>query len=265
MTAEQPERERLLDLLAARATEGLDERETGELQELLRKYSDVAEDDMDIAAAAADLALMGAMESELPADLRKRILSSADEHLSSSATVPVADSAVRTSKPAGRRADRGLAYLGWLAAAAALLFAFVQRPEPSIAPTPEVARADFLARSPADLLRADWKASAPGEYGSVSGDVLWSSAEQAGFMRLRGMPANDPQRTQYQLWIVDPSRDKEPVDGGVFDVPAGVTEVVIPIDAKLQVSSPTVFALTREQPGGVVVSEGPLIVVAAAN
>ena len=84
-------------------------------------------------------------------------------------------------------------------------------------------------------------------------------------MRLTGMPANDPATSQYQLWIVDSDRDVNPVDGGVFDIPPGGGEFVIPIDAKLRVSGPEAFAITREKPGGVVVSAGPLLVVAAAG
>ena len=84
-------------------------------------------------------------------------------------------------------------------------------------------------------------------------------------MLLTGMPVNDPATSQYQLWVVDPERDGNPVDGGVFDIPPGVSTVVIPIDAKLAVNDPVAFAITREQPGGVVVSKGPLLVVASAG
>ena len=83
-------------------------------------------------------------------------------------------------------------------------------------------------------------------------------------MRLTGMPANDPKTAQYQLWIIDPERGEQPVDGGVFDIRPGQSEVIIPIDSKLKVSKPAVFAITLEQPGGVVVSKGPLLVVAPA-
>ena len=51
----------------------------------------------------------------------------------------------------------------------------------------------------------------------------------------------------------------------MFDIPAGQTEVLIPIDAKLAVVDPKAFAITAEQPGGVVVSAGPLLVVAPAT
>jgi hypothetical protein len=39
--------------------------------------------------------------------------------------------------------------------------------------------------------------------------------------------------------------------------------VRVPFGAKLPIISPAVFALTVEKPGGVVVSEGPLHLVAA--
>jgi anti-sigma-K factor RskA len=99
----------------------------------------------------------------------------------------------------------------------------------------------------------------------VQGDVVWSTAAQEGYMRLAGRPVNDPSAEQYQLWIVDPARDSRPLDGGVLDVDAETGEVVIPIDAKLAILQPAAFALTLEQPGGVVVSAGPLLVVAAVE
>jgi len=86
--------------------------------------------------------------------------------------------------------------------------------------------------------------------------------QQAGYMRLSGLVANEPGTAQYQLWIVDPDRDARPVDGGVFDVPADDEEVIIPIDSKLRINGPAAFAITLEKPGGVVVSAGPLLVVA---
>jgi hypothetical protein len=54
-----------------------------------------------------------------------------------------------------------------------------------------------------------------------------------------------------------------PVDGGVFEIPADGGEVVIPIEAKLPVGQPTLFAVTVEPPGGVVVSSRERIVLVA--
>jgi anti-sigma-K factor RskA len=78
------------------------------------------------------------------------------------------------------------------------------------------------------------------------------------------MPVNDPGEAQYQLWIIDPERDTHPVDGGVFNVSSS-GEVIIPVQARLPVDRPTTFAITLEKPGGVVVSAGPLLVVASAG
>lgn len=85
-------------------------------------------------------------------------------------------------------------------------------------------------------------------------------------MRFRGLTANDPAKAQYQLWIFDAERnDAYPVDGGVFDVPEnGAAYVVVRIDPRLSVSRATAFAITVEQPGGVVVSSrGRLPLLAA--
>jgi anti-sigma-K factor RskA len=63
---------------------------------------------------------------------------------------------------------------------------------------------------------------------------------------------------------VDASRDVHPVDGGVFDV-TSTGELIIPIHNRLPVSQPTAFAVTLEKPGGVVVSDGPMLLVAAVG
>jgi anti-sigma-K factor RskA len=84
-------------------------------------------------------------------------------------------------------------------------------------------------------------------------------------MRIRGLASNDPKVTQYQLWIFDAERgDTYPVDGGVFDVtPTARGEVIVPIQAKLVVGKPVLFAITVEKPGGVVVSKRERIVLTA--
>lgn len=86
-------------------------------------------------------------------------------------------------------------------------------------------------------------------------------------MSIRGLPINDASKEQYQLWIIDPSRDDKPVDGGVFDITSD-GESIVAIQAKLRVDKPTVFAITVEKPGGVVVSDQkrlPLLAKIAAN
>jgi hypothetical protein len=112
----------------------------------------------------------------------------------------------------------------------------------------------------------------------VTGTVTWSDALQAGTLTFMGLPPNDPSKMQYQLWIVDPARDARPVDGGVFDIAvaeqsiptkgprtlcADDGSVTVAVVSRLPVKRPAAFAITREKPGGVVVSAGPLVLVAA--
>jgi anti-sigma-K factor RskA len=89
----------------------------------------------------------------------------------------------------------------------------------------------------------------------------------ASVMTLANLPPNDRDKRQYQLWIVDRGRmHAEPVDGGVFDVDdTGAT--IIAIRPALAIRDATLFAVTDEPPGGVVVSEkgkrGEFVVVMA--
>ncbi len=247
--------DRLLDLLVARATEGLSERDSLELDRLLGERDGIDGDELDLAAAAAYLAFRGSGPAvePMPLDVKHRTLAAIDDYLAS-----------RRTAPRPRLSDAR--YLGWYAAAAMLLLAlwapWNRSPElPATKPTLEVQR-QTLVREAGDTIRIAWATPDLPEYAGVGGDVVWSGKNQAGFMRLRGLPANDSDVEQYQLWIVDPARDEHPIDGGVFDIPAGADEVIVPIDAKLEVVAPRAFAITLEQPGGVVVSDGPLLVVA---
>lgn len=123
-------------------------------------------------------------------------------------------------------------------------------------------RAQMIA-STATLVRWEFSATADPAAHGASGDVVWDPVAQRGYMRFKGLSANDAQQMQYQLWIFDGERDdRYPVDGGVFDIPA-TGEVVIPIRARLHVGKAALFAVTAERPGGVVVSGRERIVVLA--
>ena len=114
---------------------------------------------------------------------------------------------------------------------------------------------DVLLASAADVVRSKWETPTPDStQGTERGEVVWSTVAQQGYMTIRGLAVNDATQEQYQLWIIDPSRDEKPIDGGVFNI-VDATESIVPIRAKLQVNKPTVFAITVEKPGGVVVSD----------
>lgn len=263
--------EELLDLLTERALGTLSAAGEARLRELLRGGGYNDGEDMELAAAAAMNAFAAAEASSAdapkPDGLDRKLQADADRFFGDDHAAPdVADlKAARTrhaAEPPAAPTRAGL--VGWAVAAclAVVVLAVALRTEVgSGAPEPAAARAALLAEE--DTTVVAWNQSDIPAYRGVRGDVVWNDERQEGYLRLTGMPANDPGISQYQLWIVDPERDENPVDGGVFDVPRGAEEIIIPITAKLAVSDPEAFAITREQPGGVVVSDGPLLVVAA--
>ena len=284
MTNDQTMNDELLDLLTERALGHLSAANEARLNELLERAglleptAQQQSDEIELAIAAAMNAFAGAEghsdETPLPEGLERKLLADADRFFGGEETVAqsmepnnIADIASARSR---RTAEETTASappprtgrLGWaVAAMLALVVVFTQLPdaEPD-AFDPGAARTALVAQAETEII--DWGQSNIPAYNSVTGDVVWNNELQEGYLRLVGMPANDPNISQYQLWIVDPDRDANPVDGGVFDVPQGADEIIIPIDAKLDVFNPDAFAITREQPGGVVVSDGPLLIVA---
>lgn len=270
--------ERLTELLAEEAVTGLDAERSAEIDDLMSDGVGLDRDDFMKVAGLIQVGFLhqdrGAQE-RMPAGLRTRLEAQAQDFFTNDSTggddlAPVSDlESARQARE--RRAEKpkksarlfSSQMAGWyLAAALAVAFVVVRSgPDNGLPPEAATARTALLAE--ADVLVAPWVASAAAEgYEQVTGDVVWSNERQSGYMRLAGLVANDPGQAQYQLWIVDPDRDQRPVDGGVFDVPADQGEVIIPIDPKLEITSPAAFAITLEQPGGVVVSGGPLLVVA---
>jgi hypothetical protein len=100
--------------------------------------------------------------------------------------------------------------------------------------------------------------------GPVSGDVVWDNERQQGYLLVRGLAPNDPRQARYQVWIFDAGRDdRYPVDGGLFDVPGGREDLVVPVRASVRVSRPAAFAVTVEPPDGAVVSTREQVVAIA--
>jgi hypothetical protein len=261
--------EKLVDSIISRLTDSDATRETdvggepADLAALGAESVDALEQELELAAAAAALAFAQQHAEPMPASMRQRLAEAASLRAASNVT-PIGRAARPQPAPAPRRGAL-FATAGWAAAAMLLVVLVVGTlREPGLdAPDPATQRLALLER-PATI-RSEWAPPDVAEFSGVTGDVVWNDDEQSGFLRLTGMPANDPSVAQYQLWIVDPDRDANPVDGGVFDIPAASGEVIIPINAKLAVDDPAAFAITREKPGGVVVSGGPLLVVASTG
>jgi len=243
MSTQQSMHERLVELAMGEALSELSPDEAAEYAALRGPYPNPEVAASARVVAAALQALLGRLEP-LPAALAARIERQAQ---------PVATMrAPRTAR------TLGFAYGGWFAAAASLLVAlFAWRMQPASSPPAVVAasveRASLLESGRA-LVKANWSSGGDATGLAVHGDVIWDPARQSGYMRFSGLAKNNPTQQQYQLWIFDKHRDQRyPVDGGTFDV-TDSGEVIVRIRARLHVETPTLFAVTVEQPGGVVVS-----------
>lgn len=283
-------KEKLLNLLADQTLFGLSETETAELENLRREFPEFQNDNsFELAAAMVNLSNLE-INQTLPNHLQARILDAADSFF---ATTENKQEVFEFAPKQEISAQGGVfsnlteevkvpwwSWFGWgVAALACVALAFslwlnktsskpeiAKNPETTQTPAPELTveqkRRQLLA-SATDVVQTSW--TEPNAKGStqISGDVVWSDTAQKGYMRFHGLPANDRSKETYQLWIIDENQpDKYPVDGGVFDV-AENGDVIIPIDAKINVKKPKMFAVTIEKPGGVVVSNREKLIAIA--
>lgn len=278
--------ERLLDLLCKKATTGLSVEEAAQISELERAFPEWAGDDsFEMAAAAISLTFADRNE-KMPVHLREKIMADADtifETVTAKSPVdifqPTADSRVPRQVVQEEKVPFWQ-WLGWgVAAFATILLAvniYVTRfqtdngqraegPPISASPLPltSAEKREQMLASAENIIRAEVAEADPKKQGKITGDVVWNEKDQKGYIRFRGLPVNDPSKEQYQVWIFDEAQDEKfPVDGGVFDIGED-GEVIITIDAKINIKNPKLFAVTKEKPGGVVVSDRKGIVAVA--
>jgi hypothetical protein len=278
--SEPDRRQRFEELEAGRVLGELDPIEQAEWHELSGRLGEGADAGLEIVAAALEIDAVERAAPEMPAELARRLQSWAAGMAGgqeSRADPPEQREAPEArderpdedtpDEPPEQKVVAGPWTRGWVgwAVAACLLGVLVAQwmfdPEPAARPSDEQRLAEMIGEAP-DLVQARFDGVA-GDYAGAAGEVFWSDTRQEGYMKLSGVPVNDPAAAQYQLWIVDPERDEIPVDGGVFDVPPGGGAAVIPIHAKLPVSKPQAFVITLEQPGGVVRSKQDVVVALA--
>lgn len=288
------QRERLLELLADQTLFGLSEEELMEVKNLKKQFPDWEQDvSFELAAAAINLSNLE-IKDELPADLRTKIFATADRYFETQEeTSKVLNFTPRTNanssanavenvstvvKVEPRRSGSPWQWLGWAFAAAACVALAINiwttrsNNSPEIVKTPDVIQTPPPELSP-EQKRQQLIASAgdavqlpltdPKNEKEIVGDIVWSNSQQKGYARFRNLPVNDAARETYQLWIVDETQNaKTPISAGVFDIGA-TGEVIVPMNAQLQVRKPKAIAVTVEKPGGVVVSKQEKVVALA--
>lgn len=258
----------LFDLLADRALFGLEEQETETLEALSAHHAWVREDCMDEVAAMVAAENLADAEP-LPADVAARISSGVHaaidrERAATPAVVARIEPAAASPETSTAPTAGPVAWMGWVAAAAAIAVAvMVADPSASSSVQPQNREqlVAWIDQHPT-AVAWDWAPGIVQGDEDATGMVTFDPASQEGYMLIKGLEPNDPRFQQYQLWIWDQDREPDPdnptpladnvhpVDGGVFDVnDAG--EAVIPIEAKLVIGRPYLFAVTVERPGGV--------------
>ncbi|MCA9254371.1 MAG: anti-sigma factor [Phycisphaerales bacterium] len=258
-----PQNERILDLLVDEVTTGLSEVDLAAVESHFLGRPN--EDRSCFAHAAAAVQLAGLREMlDPPASLMESLTKQAAEYFADDLVTQRGARDVRTGAGGQPSLWNRYAIAALVAIAVSGWWLALARDRAGSTPSSVTDELAMLEAEATDVQHCPWTSGLE-SYRTVRGEVIWSDARQCGFLRLQGLPPNDPKRAQYQLWIVDPTRDDKPVDGGVFDIPEDTKETLVPIHAKLNVSHPRVFAITLEKPGGVVVSEGPLLVTAAGE
>lgn len=251
--------DRTLDLLTLDATEGLEPAEVAELErrapegdiDSLRRGAS-----LDLAAAALHLALLPADASApLPTSLEQRLRESGRRFAKdrSGILARIGPSRQVSSGPAP-------AWLPWsLAACMAIATAWA-----FLRPASNQGMSFSIANAP-DVIEVAWSPWDSPQVAGVEGDVRWSESLQRGVMRFRGLPANDPASSQYQLWIIDSRGMSQRVSGAVFNA-AGTGQIEVPVEPLIPVRDVAAFAVTVEQPGGTWVSDmSRRVVIASRN
>lgn len=253
----------MLDMLTKRATEPLSQAEHQELANagLLNI------DDVDLAAAAFDVAYLQEQSAHAIHDMPESVLiklQASAEAFDAAPDQAAPAPAAPTSTPTVIYKISPTGYLGWAMAAMLAIVAsigWLRPPSPDATISAQSLYTNLTSAASPQVVKAEWgaiDAQTHPDFSGVTGEIVFDPETQQGVMRFVGLPKNLPDDFQYQLWIVDPTRDTEPVDGGVFDAAEtrqGNGEIYVLVNAKLLAEKPQAFVITVEHPGGVVESD----------
>lgn len=268
--------DRLLELLADQTLAGLDADQQRELESLLQANPDFDIAAMDRTAAMLDIAAFADALQPLPERLRNRIRMHEQSLAEPLGKLPAATQS--RNKIHWREA------VAWMTAAACLVlavFAWSRWPADNPASGPDANPLSLAGKDPAltrnqrpDNARADIALTiagmreqllvsaddvlhlqlvsneGAGDSSGPGGDIVWSSRQQIGYLRLHGLTKLGPAPSQYQLWIVgSDASGNEIVNAGVFPVDRHSGELILPIHADQFVQQPKMFVVSMKPSG----------------
>jgi hypothetical protein len=262
MSAVAYSNDRVTDLLADQALEGLTPEQELELESLLASEGVIRDISFSVAAAALELSMLTPRDLQpCPAQVRARLERAGQQWAQATASVMRAPEITQQPFPeVSRRATRFVFRAGpWLAAAACLTLAAVAWwPNPPEQDLMQVVNADPTSTA---MTFGEWDNP---EVRGVRGECVWCERSQMGYLRFVNLPPNDPTKEQYQLWIIDERGMGQRISGGIFDA-AEDGETVVPIKPGIRVRDAKAFAVTIEAPGGTWVSDMSRRVVIASR
>jgi hypothetical protein len=254
MSTLTPEDSRLTELLADQALVGLSSEEVLELESLLAAGGNETELSLASTAALLELSLLKPQDWQpMPRGAQRRLVKAGRGWAQATSSVLRAPELMDSPSAVMSRGATRLVWKAgpWLVAAACLILSAIAVYNWSPWTQPDIVQ--VVNRDPErEILRwADWDNP---EVKGVMGEAVWCEGRQQGYMRFVNLPANDPAKEQYQLWIVDGRGMGQRISGAIFDAdPDG--ETIVPIQPGIPVKGAKLFAVTIEPPGGTWVSD----------
>ena len=279
--------ERMDELLADRAAQGLSAAEEAELEAHYAQLGVSGDESLDRAAAVGALVFARGEQRALPAGLRGLIQERAARfgRAMRGETLGTLDGGGVVGAASARppRAFRGASvWTGWLAAAACLGVAVwmsrvvpVQLKAfdvPVVVAEAEANNAkygnspvgiyDRLMGSGRDDVVAINARNTIDDDREVQGQLVVDPVTNETLIRLTGLPATGDSDMRYQVWVQDAGREgSQPISAGLVELPYAGASYVIKVAPTVPVIRATGFSITREGRSGAVVPNSDRVII----
>ena len=234
MVKEDTEKQILMNLLALSSVEPLSDEDEHQLSHLLSQYPEFSRDEFEKTTALSQIGFYlrdHTAHEKLPNELRNKILATYENSkLSKKNNFSLSIFSVLLKAFTRPSYAWGITAMLMIGLSYSMINFKTYENNYRYLPLKKM----VLHNTADDLMQYPWFGKTS-DFESIKGDIIWSNQKQKGFIKITGMPMNDPSQNQYQIWIVDPIKYQNPVDGGVFDITKSDRELIIPINPKLPI------------------------------